>query len=200
MTSTTAPRPSASVRAALRKNPGERAIERSAARRSRPIRRRYQQDTFRRVSGPNHRQSITRVFTRGTRLARYGQPALPCFDRAGFGRILHRSCARCSSSVRFPWQAIGVAPTDWKNCAIDEAFGEADAGRRLRTSAYDVIVTSPSTPAARDLAMVKEARHQQPGIRTVVIAPELTAVGHHHRTPHRGLCVLCDAGRARRAA
>lgn len=76
----------------------------------------------------------------------------------------------------FPWQALGVAPTDWPNCAIDEAFGEADAGRRLRTRAYDVIVTSPSTPAARDLAMVTEARYQQPGIRTVVIAPELTAV------------------------
>jgi anti-sigma regulatory factor (Ser/Thr protein kinase) len=75
----------------------------------------------------------------------------------------------------FPWQAIGVAPTDWKNCAIDEALGEADASRRLRKKAYDVIVTSPVTPAARDLAMVIEARDQQPGIRTVVVAPELTA-------------------------
>jgi anti-sigma regulatory factor (Ser/Thr protein kinase) len=75
----------------------------------------------------------------------------------------------------FPWQAIGVAPEDWKNVHIDESFGEADALRRLRAKAYDVIITSPVTPAARDLAMVIEAREQQPGIRTIVIAPELTA-------------------------
>src|SRR6185503_4672139 len=37
------------------------------------------------------------------------------------------------------------------------------------------VITSPVTPAARDLAMVIEARDQQPGIRTIVIAPELTA-------------------------
>jgi anti-sigma regulatory factor (Ser/Thr protein kinase) len=75
----------------------------------------------------------------------------------------------------FPWKAIGVSPDDWKNVQIDESFGEADADRRLRRNAYDVIVTSPSTPSARDLTMVIEARDQQPGIRTVVIAPELTA-------------------------
>lgn len=75
----------------------------------------------------------------------------------------------------FPWQAIGVAPGDWKNVQVDESFGEADASRRLRTKAYDVIITSPVIPAARDLAMVIEALDQQPGIRTIVIAPELTA-------------------------
>jgi len=75
----------------------------------------------------------------------------------------------------FPWQAIGVAPDDWKNVQVDESFGEADAWRRLRNKAYDVIITSPVTPAARDLAIVMEAREQQPGIRTIVIAPELTA-------------------------
>ena len=75
----------------------------------------------------------------------------------------------------FPWKAIGVNPDDWKNVHIDESFGEADAERRLRAKAYDVIVTSPIAPASRDLAMVIEARDQQPGIRTVVIAPELTA-------------------------
>jgi anti-sigma regulatory factor (Ser/Thr protein kinase) len=75
----------------------------------------------------------------------------------------------------FPWEAIGVSPGDWKNCEVDESFGEADAGRRLRTHAYDVVMTSPASPAARDLAIVAEARHHQPGIRTIVIAPELTA-------------------------
>lgn len=75
----------------------------------------------------------------------------------------------------FPWKAIGVSPGDWKNVQVDESLGEADAGRRLRAKAYDVIVTSPVTPVARDLGMVIEAREQQPGIRTVIIAPELTA-------------------------
>jgi anti-sigma regulatory factor (Ser/Thr protein kinase) len=75
----------------------------------------------------------------------------------------------------FPWQAIGVAPDDWKNVQVDESFGELDGLRRLRTKAYDVIITSPVTPASRDLAIVIEARDQQPGIRTIVVAPELTA-------------------------
>jgi len=75
----------------------------------------------------------------------------------------------------FPWQAIGVSPADWKDCEVDESFGEADASRRLRQRAYDVIVTSPGSPAPRDLAMVAEARYHQPGIRAVVVAPELTA-------------------------
>src|SRR5687767_13386683 len=75
----------------------------------------------------------------------------------------------------FPWQAIGVSPSDWNNCVVDESLGEADAARRLRARPYDVVLTSPVSPAARDLAMVAEARHRQPGIRTVVVAPELTA-------------------------
>ncbi len=74
----------------------------------------------------------------------------------------------------FPWNAMGVFPGDWRDCEIHESLGEADALRRLRARAYDVIVTSPVTPVARDLAMVAEARECQPGIRTIVIAPELT--------------------------
>lgn len=74
----------------------------------------------------------------------------------------------------FPWQAMGVSPDDWRDCEIHESLGEADALRRLRKLAYDVIVTSPVTPAARDLAIVIAARDLQPGIRTIVIAPELT--------------------------
>ena len=75
----------------------------------------------------------------------------------------------------FPWEAVGISPGDWQNCDIHESHGEADAMRRLRARAFDVMVTAPSTPASRDLAMVAEAREQQPGIRTIVIAPELTA-------------------------
>ncbi|HEX8030068.1 MAG TPA: ATP-binding protein [Vicinamibacterales bacterium] len=75
----------------------------------------------------------------------------------------------------FPWKAVGVSPGDWMNCEIHESLGEADAMRRLRARAFDVLVTGPTTPASRDLAMVIEAREWQPGIRTIVIAPELTA-------------------------
>jgi anti-sigma regulatory factor (Ser/Thr protein kinase) len=74
----------------------------------------------------------------------------------------------------FPWKAVGIFPGDWQNCEIHESLSEADAMRRLRARAFDVMVTPPSTPASRDLAMVAEAREQQPGIRTIVIAPELT--------------------------
>ncbi len=75
----------------------------------------------------------------------------------------------------FPWKALGVLPGDWRDCDVHESFGEADALRCLRARAYDVIVTSPVVPASRDLAIVIEARDLQPGIRTVVLAPELTA-------------------------
>lgn len=74
----------------------------------------------------------------------------------------------------FPWKALGVAPGDWRDCQVHESMGEADALRRLRDHAYDVIVTSPIAAASRDLAIVIMARDLQPGIRTVVLAPELT--------------------------
>ena len=80
----------------------------------------------------------------------------------------------------FPWHAIGVFPGDWRDCEIDESLGEADALRRLRKRAYDVMVTSPATPAARDFAIVIEARDVQPGIRTIDCAGT-HARRHHHR-------------------
>jgi anti-sigma regulatory factor (Ser/Thr protein kinase) len=73
-----------------------------------------------------------------------------------------------------PWNALGVSPTDWRDCEVHEAFGEYDAIRRLLTRAFDVIVTNPLTPADRDIEIVREARDLQPGIRPIVIAPELT--------------------------
>lgn len=73
-----------------------------------------------------------------------------------------------------PWKALGVSPGDWPQCEIHEARSEADALRRLRTRAFDVMVTHPLTSADRDLSFVREARELQPGIRPIVIAPELT--------------------------
>ena len=73
-----------------------------------------------------------------------------------------------------PWKALGVSPGDWPGCEIHEAHGEADALRRLRTRAFDVVVTHPQMSAERDIWLVREAREQQPGIRPIVIAQELT--------------------------
>jgi anti-sigma regulatory factor (Ser/Thr protein kinase) len=73
-----------------------------------------------------------------------------------------------------PWKALGVFPSDWRDCKVHEAYGEGDALRRLQTRAFDVIVTHPLTPIERDLPLVREAREHQPGIRPIVIAPELT--------------------------
>ena len=75
----------------------------------------------------------------------------------------------------FPWQDVGIAPGDWQDCEVHESASESDAMRRLRAKAFDVLVTPPTSPASRDLALVAEAREQQPGIRTIVIAPEFTA-------------------------
>jgi len=73
-----------------------------------------------------------------------------------------------------PWKALGVFPGDWRDCEIHEAYNEADALRRLRGRAFDVVVTHPLTSAELDLPLVREAREQQPGIRPIVIAPALT--------------------------
>lgn len=73
-----------------------------------------------------------------------------------------------------PWKTLGLSAGDWPDCEIHEATGESHAIRMLRTRAFDVIVTHPWTPADRDIQIVREARELQPGIRPIVIAPELT--------------------------
>lgn len=72
-----------------------------------------------------------------------------------------------------PWKSLGVSPADWRDCEVHEAYSEADALRRLRARAFDVIVTHPLTPVDRDLTIVREAREQQPGIRPIVLATDL---------------------------
>lgn len=73
-----------------------------------------------------------------------------------------------------PWKALGVAPGDWPDCEIHEASSETDTLRRLRSRAFDVVITHPMTSAEQDLPLVHEARQQQPGIRPIMIVPELT--------------------------
>jgi anti-sigma regulatory factor (Ser/Thr protein kinase)/CheY-like chemotaxis protein len=73
----------------------------------------------------------------------------------------------------FPWRQLGLNADEWPDCEVTESAGEADAARLLRRSAFDVILTSPQSPASRDLAIIDEAREQQPGIRAVMLAPAL---------------------------
>jgi anti-sigma regulatory factor (Ser/Thr protein kinase) len=75
----------------------------------------------------------------------------------------------------FPWRDLGLSPTEWPDCESVESSGDADALRRLRNEAFDVLVTHPHTPARADLALAKEARYHQPGVRPIVLAPELAA-------------------------
>ena len=74
----------------------------------------------------------------------------------------------------FPWSGLQMAPADWPDCCVTEAAGEAAAIRMMRDRSFDVLVTNPATTATRDLAIVQEARALQPGIRAIVLAPELT--------------------------
>jgi anti-sigma regulatory factor (Ser/Thr protein kinase) len=73
-----------------------------------------------------------------------------------------------------PWDELKISATDWPDCRVTEAAGEAAALRLLRTRAFDVLVTNPSTPASKDLSLAHEASVLQPGLRTVVLAPALT--------------------------
>ena len=73
----------------------------------------------------------------------------------------------------FPWRELGLRADEWLECTVTESAGEADAARLLRRSAFDVMLTSPRSPASRDLAIIHEAREQQPGIRAVLLAPAL---------------------------
>lgn len=74
----------------------------------------------------------------------------------------------------FPWRDLGLSGTEWSDCETVESSGEADAMRRLRTQAFDVMITNPHTPTRADLALAKEARYHQPGLRPIVLAAQLT--------------------------
>ena len=68
-----------------------------------------------------------------------------------------------------------MAPADWSDCHVTEAAGAAGALRLLRGRAFDVLVTHPMSHADEDLDLAREARAMQPGLRVIVLAPELTS-------------------------
>ena len=57
---------------------------------------------------------------------------------------------------------------------IEISEGDVDAIRRVRERAFDVIITDPLTDIAEDLAFASEVRASRPGVRLIVLAPELT--------------------------
>jgi anti-sigma regulatory factor (Ser/Thr protein kinase) len=54
------------------------------------------------------------------------------------------------------------------------AAGGADALRKLRRRAVDVILTSPRTPVDEDLALLAELRAVRPGLCFIILAPHAT--------------------------
>ena len=58
--------------------------------------------------------------------------------------------------------------------SIDMAAGDADAMRRLRRRAFDVLVSAPDTDLDEDTAVLDEVRAVRPGVRIVLLAPRTT--------------------------
>jgi anti-sigma regulatory factor (Ser/Thr protein kinase)/ActR/RegA family two-component response regulator len=58
--------------------------------------------------------------------------------------------------------------------SIDVAAGDADAVRRLRQRAFDVLVSAPDTDLDEDAAVLDEVRAVRPGVRIVILAPRTT--------------------------
>jgi anti-sigma regulatory factor (Ser/Thr protein kinase) len=60
------------------------------------------------------------------------------------------------------------------HCVSEYAAGNADALRRLRRGAYDVVITNPTTSIEEDLALLDEIRAIRPGVRSILLAPHGT--------------------------
>ena len=57
---------------------------------------------------------------------------------------------------------------------FDDAYGEAQALRRLRRQAYDLVITSPVSTVGEDLALLEELRGVRPGVKTIVLTRSAT--------------------------
>ena len=54
---------------------------------------------------------------------------------------------------------------------LEQAAGDAHALQLLRRGSYDVVVTSPKSAIAEDLALVEEMQLVRPGLRAIVLGP-----------------------------
>jgi DNA-binding NarL/FixJ family response regulator/anti-sigma regulatory factor (Ser/Thr protein kinase) len=57
---------------------------------------------------------------------------------------------------------------------IESSAGNVDTVRRLRSRAFDVVITDPSTSIDEDVALTLELRDIRPDIKTILLAPEAT--------------------------
>jgi len=57
---------------------------------------------------------------------------------------------------------------------LEQATGNAHALRLLRRTSYDVVLTSPNSAIAEDLALLYEMQHVRPGVKVIVLAPSAT--------------------------
>jgi anti-sigma regulatory factor (Ser/Thr protein kinase) len=61
-----------------------------------------------------------------------------------------------------------------KGHEIETCRGPFEAARHMRTRAFDLVITDPTTPASEDLALIRELHEIRPGIKGIVIAPTLS--------------------------
>ncbi len=57
---------------------------------------------------------------------------------------------------------------------LEQAEGHAHALRLLRRASYDVVLTSPKSAIAEDLALLEEIQHARPGSKVILLAPSAT--------------------------
>jgi len=57
---------------------------------------------------------------------------------------------------------------------LEQATGGAHALRLLRTVSYDVVVTSPKSAIAEDLALLEEMQRVRPSVKAIVLAQSAT--------------------------
>ena len=69
--------------------------------------------------------------------------------------------------------ALGTV-LDLGHHTLEFSGGSAEAIRRVRERAVDVVLTDPATPIEEDLALAAELRQVRPAIRTIVLAPDAT--------------------------
>ena len=63
---------------------------------------------------------------------------------------------------------------DLERHQLEFCGGSAEAIRRVRGRAIDVVVSDPVTPIEEDLALAAEVQQIRPAVRTIVLAPEAT--------------------------
>jgi anti-sigma regulatory factor (Ser/Thr protein kinase)/ActR/RegA family two-component response regulator len=69
--------------------------------------------------------------------------------------------------------ALGAA-LDRGRDQLEICSGSAEAIRRVKDRAIDVVVSDPVTPIDEDLALATELHQTRPALRTIVLAPEAT--------------------------